>query len=409
MRRVMYPLPIPSTDGVIPMVGGKGLVASGLVVGTITGAITLSKAGTTARAVEFPDAAGVVGVISGTVAEHALVRRAADGSLVTAAITDNGTAIATTRKLAIVDSSVTNSTDLAVFQGGYANGKIELDGRGFQKWSVCGSTGTALGRIEYGAPSARPGIVFYGPANADRTDIRHLAGRGFAFGDGTTDYLIIIPAGLKVAVTAPASAPASGTGEWGGGVLWTAGQILSGSTITSTRLITTSSASDSLSIAGGITFAAATTQFLVTAGNVNSTIRIDFDEVTTAAADITAFRTTDTSGQRRIIIYKGDGTNVRVAEINAADGVVYFFGSTPSASSAAEVSIGNGILDYGTSVRYRGVVRLDADSVFNTSTGYTYYGDESTDGSWRTGRSGDDLVTQRREAGTWVTKATVTA
>ena len=405
----MYPLPIPSTDGVIPMVGGKGLVASGLVVGTITGAITLSKAGTTARAVEFPDAAGVVGIISGTVAEHALVRRAADGSLVTSALSDDGTKVASTRKMSVVDASVNAGADLIEFRGFSGNGKVRADGRGAMYWNLCDGNGTAIGQIIYATPAGRPGISLYGPSSADRTDIRHLSGRGFAFGDGTTDYVSILPAGLKVAGTAPASAPAAGTGEWGGGVLWTAGQILSGSTITSTRLITTSSASDSLSIAGGITFAAATTQFLVTAGNVNSTIRIDFDEVTTAAADITAFRTTDTSGQRRIIIYKGDGTNVRVAEINAADGVVYFFGSTPSASSAAEVSIGNGILDYGTSVRYRGVVRLDADSVFNTSTGYTYYGDESTDGSWRTGRSGDDLVTQRREAGTWVTKATVTA
>jgi len=36
------------------------------------------------------------------------------------------------------------------------------------------------------------------------------------------------------------------------------------------------------------------------------------------------------------------------------------------------------------------------------------YGDASTDGSWRTIRDGNNLVTQRRESGTWTTKQTIT-
>jgi len=42
-------------------------------------------------------------------------------------------------------------------------------------------------------------------------------------------------------------------------------------------------------------------------------------------------------------------------------------------------------------------------------TGWTYWGNEATDGSWRQGKSGNNLVAQRREAGTWVTKQTISA
>lgn len=38
-----------------------------------------------------------------------------------------------------------------------------------------------------------------------------------------------------------------------------------------------------------------------------------------------------------------------------------------------------------------------------------YLGDRRTDGSWRFSRSGDDVVWQRREAGSWVTKSTISA
>lgn len=40
--------------------------------------------------------------------------------------------------------------------------------------------------------------------------------------------------------------------------------------------------------------------------------------------------------------------------------------------------------------------------------GAFYFGDRGTDGSWRLIRSGNDLVVQRRESGTWTTKSTFT-
>lgn len=42
-----------------------------------------------------------------------------------------------------------------------------------------------------------------------------------------------------------------------------------------------------------------------------------------------------------------------------------------------------------------------------SATGALYFGDPNTDGSWRITRSGNDLVFQRRESGSWVTKLTV--
>ena len=42
------------------------------------------------------------------------------------------------------------------------------------------------------------------------------------------------------------------------------------------------------------------------------------------------------------------------------------------------------------------------------SANYFYFGAEGTDGSWRIGRSGNNLVFERRESGSWVTKSTIT-
>ena len=43
------------------------------------------------------------------------------------------------------------------------------------------------------------------------------------------------------------------------------------------------------------------------------------------------------------------------------------------------------------------------------SAGAMYFGDQTTDGTWRIVRSGNDLVIERRESSSWVTKTTITA
>ncbi len=52
---------------------------------------------------------------------------------------------------------------------------------------------------------------------------------------------------------------------------------------------------------------------------------------------------------------------------------------------------------------------LYADNTVETSeAGMFYWGDPSTDGTWRLTRQGDNLVVQRRESSSWVTKSTFT-
>lgn len=49
------------------------------------------------------------------------------------------------------------------------------------------------------------------------------------------------------------------------------------------------------------------------------------------------------------------------------------------------------------------------EEVHLISTGIIYFGDSSTDGSWRIVRSGNNLVIQRLESSTWTTKSTISA
>jgi len=67
-----------------------------------------------------------------------------------------------------------------------------------------------------------------------------------------------------------------------------------------------------------------------------------------------------------------------------------------------------------TTTTLSAALTLDNDKTMTTyadeimaSTAYKYFGASGTNGSWRIGRSGDNLVFERREAGSWVTKLTV--
>jgi len=44
-----------------------------------------------------------------------------------------------------------------------------------------------------------------------------------------------------------------------------------------------------------------------------------------------------------------------------------------------------------------------------SSTGGLYFGNIDTEGSWRIIRSGNNLVIQRYETGSWTTKSTISA
>lgn len=55
-----------------------------------------------------------------------------------------------------------------------------------------------------------------------------------------------------------------------------------------------------------------------------------------------------------------------------------------------------------------GALLVNADTTIGSAS-YFYLGDSVTNGSWRIGRSGNNLVFERRESGSWVTKNTITA
>jgi hypothetical protein len=71
-----------------------------------------------------------------------------------------------------------------------------------------------------------------------------------------------------------------------------------------------------------------------------------------------------------------------------------FIGTAPVSAAAGTTQIGGGVVDTAGDV--------------NTGAGF-YLGNTSTDGSWRLVKSGNDLVFQRRESSSWVTKTTITA
>lgn len=56
-----------------------------------------------------------------------------------------------------------------------------------------------------------------------------------------------------------------------------------------------------------------------------------------------------------------------------------------------------------------GPIHILFDKIELGATEALYFGKNDTNGSWRLIRSGNDLVIQRREMGSWVTKSTISA
>jgi hypothetical protein len=52
---------------------------------------------------------------------------------------------------------------------------------------------------------------------------------------------------------------------------------------------------------------------------------------------------------------------------------------------------------------------VNGASIILQSADFTYYGLPTVDGSWRSGRSGNNFIHQRLESGNWVTKQTISA
>jgi len=95
-----------------------------------------------------------------------------------------------------------------------------------------------------------------------------------------------------------------------------------------------------------------------------------------------------------------------------AKGRIVAAGTDPATAPAAgTITAGGGVLRAaGQIVSYSTAVDSiqTAGGVTVASDNWLYLGAATTDGTWRIGRDGNNLVHQRRESGTYITKATVT-
>ncbi len=81
-------------------------------------------------------------------------------------------------------------------------------------------------------------------------------------------------------------------------------------------------------------------------------------------------------------------------------------------SGVTAATYGNGKKRIQVTVNSKGIVTSVAEHTNDMEIGDAnayYMGDSATDGSWRIVRSGTDLVFERRESGSWVTKSTISA
>jgi hypothetical protein len=171
--------------------------------------------------------------------------------------------------------------------------------------------------------------------------------------------------------------------------------------------------------------------------NSNCALGLDAGRRTNAGADATAIRNgiyigrdsralSATADNEIVIARDGRGNGSHTATIGNSDTVSnHFFGrihseggTTPAAQSAGHAAVGNGVVRAGTQLRSDGTaadaissaggVTLAGD-IIASDTSNIYLGPSGTDGSWRMVRSGNNLVFQRRESGSWVTKSTISA
>ena len=198
------------------------------------------------------------------------------------------------------------------------------------------------------------------------------------------------------------------------------------------KLSTTSTAADSIETAGGVVAAAAvaaSADVIFAAGNTSThgtflTARGTQEWYLRSAADafVGSIRYVTPSNLPGISFYNSAGGD-RSDIIGAQDGsgfrfrldglnTMRLFRGNPGASTAGQTNIGNGIVDTAARV----VARSTAADAIQSLGGYRadasgayHFGDPTANDSWRITRSGTDLVIQRRESGSWVTKSTIAA
>ena len=194
---------------------------------------------------------------------------------------------------------------------------------------------------------------------------------------------------------------------------------VTGSTIVGTKLEATSTADDSIKTVGGITSAGCVFSdiFAIRRSVNDSNLLIQGGNDTTAGSRGGHIVL---QGASHPSLPNGIVHRASVHQFQDKDANDWFKieSGTPAAQSAANAAVGNGTVRAGTKIECDGTaadaissaggVTLAGD-IIGAATTNLYFGPSDTDGSWRMVRSGNNLVFQRRESGTWTTKSTISA
>ena len=129
-----------------------------------------------------------------------------------------------------------------------------------------------------------------------------------------------------------------------------------------------------------------------TEGYINTAIGVNsLENNTTGAYNIgigSSALTNNTTGTYNI----GIGYLATVSSGDLTNAIAIGYNSSVTASNT--IQLGNSSI---TDVKTSGNIQTTSDKAF-------YFGDPTVDGTWRIVRSGDNLVYERRESGSWVTK-----
>lgn len=120
--------------------------------------------------------------------------------------------------------------------------------------------------------------------------------------------------------------------------------------------------------------------------------------VVTASGIIASFTSTDTNA----LYATTNSLDPAIYCENTGYGVGVHANSSSGTGLYAESFSGTGLYAYSSS----GTYAIKANKGIQTDTAF-YLGTKDADGSWRIQKSGDDLIFQQRESGTWTTKSTI--
>jgi hypothetical protein len=265
---------------------------------------------------------------------------------------------------------------------------------------------------------------------------------------GSLDVEAVTATGVITATAGSAAAPAlnfatAGTGVYGTATtvdLTIAGSRVAGVSATALDVPAGSAAAPSINFgtadtglygdASSVSVSISGTQRLVVGSGLTVYGNETLSSNTSTAQNVYAYRDQIPHGQ--LNFYSARGTTAVPSALLSGDYLMQVYGRSWSTGTTfntcgsivlvatenhSSTAAGTKLMFYttaNTTTTLSAALTLDNNKTMTTyadeimaSTAYKYFGASGTNGSWRIGRSGDNLVFERREAGSWVTKLTV--